>query len=98
MKSISTQSNLSAAIITTGLLGLLVGAGFPTWQHAVESGQILAKSVEYPDQLNPFNIYHKHTVSFYNWLASVFLHLFSKYTVSIILSSFKDFHPTLLYR
>lgn len=67
----------------------MVGAGFPTWQHAVESGQILAKSVEYPDQLNPFNIYHKYSVSFYNWLASVFLHYFSKHTVSIILSSFQ---------
>lgn len=89
MKLISTQNKLYVAIIATGLLGLFVGVLFPTWQHAVESGQVLAGTVNYLDNSNPFYIYHKYSVSLYNWLASVFLHYFSNYTVSIILSSFQ---------
>jgi hypothetical protein len=42
----------------SGLLGFRVGSvGFPDWQVAVETSQVLAGLVKYPDS-NPFFIYH----------------------------------------
>lgn len=42
----------------SGLLGFRVGmVGFPTWQIAVETAQVVARLVQYPPD-NPFYIYH----------------------------------------
>jgi hypothetical protein len=57
--------------LISGILGALVAVlFFPTWQHAVESGQILAVVVAYPDHDNPFYVYHRYAPSLLNHLAS----------------------------
>ena len=46
------------ALVVSGSLGFFLGAvRFPTWQVAVETAQVLAGRVGYPDG-NPFYIYH----------------------------------------
>ena len=45
-------------LIISGLLGFRVGmVGFPEWQVAVETSQVVAGLVRYPAG-NPFFIYH----------------------------------------
>ena len=45
-------------LIISGLLGFRVGmVGFPTWQVAVETAQVVAGLVKYPPG-NPFYVYH----------------------------------------
>jgi len=57
--------------LVSAILGAIVAVlFFPTWQHAVESGQVLAGVVAYSDPDNPFYVYHRYSPSLLNHLAS----------------------------
>lgn len=74
-------------LIAVLILGFLVGGIlFPTWQHAVESGQVIANVVKYPDATNPFYLYHKFSISFINYLSSFFIQGIGETKTCILLS------------
>lgn len=71
----------------SGLLGFRVGmVGFPTWQIAVETAQVIAGIVRYPAD-NPFYIYHTKLWSLVIQLCALLLRAgLSEITLSIALS------------
>lgn len=74
-------------LIAVLILGFLVGGIiFPTWQHAVESGQVIANVVKYQDVTNPFYLYHKFSISFINYLSSCFIQGMGEIKTCILLS------------
>jgi len=75
-------------LVVASALGLLVGTFvFPTWQHSVESGQVLAGLVSYPDPQNPFYIYHKESISLINYISAIAAKCFGEMTASILMSA-----------
>src|SRR5690349_10719505 len=71
----------------SGLLGFRVGiTGFPTWQIAVESAQVVAGLVPYPPD-NPFYLYHTKLWSLVIQSCALMLRAgISEITLSLLLS------------
>jgi len=58
-----------------GLVGFFIGFYvYPTHQSSVESAQVLANIVRYPNHNNPMYIYHKKLWSLINQITAVFLY------------------------
>ncbi len=74
-------------LAVSGLLGFRVGiVGYPTWQIAVETAQVVAGLVPYPPD-NPFYIYHTKLWSLAIQLCAVALRAgVSEITLSLVLS------------
>jgi hypothetical protein len=74
-------------LAVSGLLGFRVGiVGYPTWQIAVETAQVVAGLVQYPPD-NPFYIYHTKLWSLAIQLCAVALRAgMSEMTLSLLLS------------
>jgi hypothetical protein len=74
-------------LLVSGLLGFRVGmVGFPDWQVAVETSQVIAGLVKYPAG-NPFFIYHIRLWTVLHQILAVFLRLgVSEIRLSLILS------------
>ena len=74
-------------LAVSGVLGFRVGAvGFPDWQVAVESAQVVAGLVEYPPE-NPFYIYHtKLWTVLHQVLAALLLSGVSEISLSVFVS------------
>jgi hypothetical protein len=74
-------------LVLSGILGFRVGMiGFPDWQVAVETAQVVAGFVDYPAN-NPFFIYHtKLWTSLHHLLALALLAGVQELTLSLVVS------------
>lgn len=74
-------------LFISGLLGFYVGmVGFPDWQVAVETTQVIAGFVKYPEG-NPFYIYHTKLWTILHQIGALFLRVgVSEIRLSLILS------------
>ena len=75
------------AICVAMLIGGALGCfAFPAWQHSVETAQILANSVQYPDLDNPYYRYHAASVTLPTMLSALLLKAFGELVASALIS------------
>jgi hypothetical protein len=94
VKTENSQDSLaseSRAVFLTAfvaaLLGWVIGAFlFPSWQHSVETGQVLAGLVPYPNNDNPLFVYHTGTTNLINSVSAFFITYYDELVATVVVS------------
>lgn len=75
-------------LLLAALIGACIGGIFhPTWQHSVESGQVIAGVTDYPDHTNAFYIYHRYSFTIINYISAFLIKISSEFFASVALSA-----------